>query len=284
MKPTKAPALTALGDTNSFLVEAPAGSGKTGLLIQRFLKLLAAENVTQPEQIRAITFTRKASAEMRDRVLAQLQAASDATEPRNPFDRLTRPLALAALDRDRRLGWQLLANPRRLKIGTIDSLCLEIARALPVLSGSAGALKPTTDAAPLYAEAARRTLMQLGGPDAQLSSALEDLLLHRDASLHPNVSASSPPCWAGATSGAASSLSQAPSWTTPGWMKTFSPASTARSTSPSAAALPGWSRRFPALSSPASPNSPPIGAASTAIPSRPRPSPSAPADTRRPRP
>jgi ATP-dependent helicase/nuclease subunit A len=173
----------ALDATRSFIVEAPAGSGKTGLLIQRFLKLLTAENVTDPAQILAITFTRKATVEMRDRVLGQLQAANAGTAPKNEFDRLTRPLAEAVLAQDRRHGWSLLDYPRRLNIRTIDSISADIARSLPILSGASAALTPTEDAQTLYAEAARRTLMLLGGEDRSLSSALETILLHRDANL-----------------------------------------------------------------------------------------------------
>ena len=170
----------ALDTAASFIVEAPAGSGKTGLLIQRFLKLLAT--VQDPAEVLAITFTRKATHEMRDRVLEQLAAARTAAEPANPFDRLTRILAGDVLQKDESLGWGLLEHPARLNISTIDALSIRIAGSLPVLTGSSS-LRPVDRAEDLYAEAARRTLQQLGGPDRALHQALEQLLLHRDGNL-----------------------------------------------------------------------------------------------------
>jgi ATP-dependent helicase/nuclease subunit A len=175
----------ALNVEQSWIVEAPAGAGKTGLLIQRYLKLLGHESVGEPEQVLAITFTKKATAEIRDRVVVQLElAARNAPLKRaDEFERETRRLAEGVLRSDERMGWGLLENPRRLRVQTIDAVCAEIARSLPVLSGGGGGQRPTEDATLLHHEAARRTLMQLGGADAVLDEALRMVLLHRDGSL-----------------------------------------------------------------------------------------------------
>ncbi|SFS15625.1 ATP-dependent exoDNAse (exonuclease V) beta subunit (contains helicase and exonuclease domains) [Granulicella pectinivorans] len=169
----------ALDTRSSFVVEAPAGSGKTGLLIQRYLKLLGDEGVDAPEQVLAITFTRKATGELRERVLEQLEKASLDAPLKGEFERLTRHLAQRVVAR----GWSLNEHPRRLKIQTIDAVCAEIARALPLLSGSGGQLSPANDATTMYRDAARRTLLQLGGEDIALDEALRTILLHRDGNL-----------------------------------------------------------------------------------------------------
>jgi len=175
----------ALDVTQSWIVEAPAGSGKTGLLIQRYLKLLADESVEQPEQVLAITFTVKATAEMRGRVVKQLESAvqDGVAEGDSDFASLTRELARSVMLKSERLGWGLLEHSRRLRIRTIDSVCGEIVRLLPVLSGGGGRLTPVEDSTLMYREAARQTLLQLGGTDAELDAALRTVLLHRDGSL-----------------------------------------------------------------------------------------------------
>ncbi|GGG83346.1 UvrD-helicase domain-containing protein [Edaphobacter dinghuensis] len=175
----------ALDIRQSWIVEAPAGSGKTGLLIQRYLKLLGDESVEQPEQVLAITFTVKATGEIRERVISQLEKAARNEPLHNDseFERETRALAEAVLRRDQMLEWGLLERPRRLRVRTIDSVCAEIAGSLPVLSGGGGGQSPVLDASGLHREAARRTLMQLGSQNHSLNAALRLVLLHRDGNL-----------------------------------------------------------------------------------------------------
>jgi ATP-dependent exoDNAse (exonuclease V) beta subunit len=172
----------ALDITRSWIVEAPAGSGKTGLLIQRYLKLLALPTIEQPEQILAITFTLKATGEIRERIIEELGRAAGPDQTKDEFERRTREFAQAVLEHDRLMDWDLLNHPRRLNVRTIDSVCAEIARGLPVLAGGSG-LSPVEDATALYRMAVERTLMQLGDEDQALSDALRLLLLHRDGNL-----------------------------------------------------------------------------------------------------
>jgi ATP-dependent helicase/nuclease subunit A len=91
--------LEAVKVNGSYIVQAPAGSGKTSLLVQRFINLLAICN--QPEECLAITFTKKAAFEMRSRVLEQLQQPEIS---------------------------------HKLKILTIDSFCAGLVEKMPLLS------------------------------------------------------------------------------------------------------------------------------------------------------
>ena len=166
---------TALDPTRSFTVRAPAGSGKTELLIQRFLRLLAV--VTKPESIVAITFTRKAAGEMLDRVLGALHAAKGGSPIEKPHMQTTRDLALAVLQRDRELAWELLDHPGRLRVQTIDSLCMSITGEMPWLARLGGMPRIEEDARQLYEEAAHLTLLD-SSPDYQ--QALTTLLRHLD--------------------------------------------------------------------------------------------------------
>ena len=152
--------LRAVQPTVSCIVQAPAGSGKTTLLATRYLRLLA--DVERPEQIVAITFTRKAAAEMRHRIVAALELAGKPLPA--DADERTRELhrhASAALERSRELDWGLGQNPARLHVQTIDGLNHWLARRLPLAAriGTSAAL--VDDARTLYAEAAERTIARL---------------------------------------------------------------------------------------------------------------------------
>ena len=129
----------ALDVRRSFIVQAPAGSGKTELLVRRFLKLLGT--VQKPEEILAITFTKKAAAEMRKRVLERLPHSGEIAH--------------------------------RLRIQTIDAFCTALTRQVPVLARFGAQPEIIEDAAELYREAASRVFQDL-------NPSTEKLLAHLD--------------------------------------------------------------------------------------------------------
>lgn len=128
--------IDALDVSRSFIIQAPAGSGKTELLIQRYLALLST--VDHPEEIIAITFTRKAAAEMQLRVLQALRRRIAEDKPTKLHELKTYELAGLALDKSKALHWNLMGNPRRMRIQTLDALNASIARARPLSSSGAG--------------------------------------------------------------------------------------------------------------------------------------------------
>ena len=176
--------LRALDPAGSYIVQAPAGSGKTELLIQRFLNLLGTPSVDEPESVIAITFTRKAAGEMRHRLITALEDAdgAEAGGGRSRHERQTRALAERVLERDEERGWRLRDHPSRLRIQTIDALSAEIVRRMPWVSRMGAPPRPEENAAPLYTRAARATLELLDRETGRraASDALAVLLAHLD--------------------------------------------------------------------------------------------------------
>ncbi|MDA1370072.1 MAG: UvrD-helicase domain-containing protein [Proteobacteria bacterium] len=174
----------ALDINSSFIVQAPAGSGKTELLTLRFLKLLSV--CEQPEEVLAITFTRKAASEMRNRIVETLHwalsAAESATLPDSAFDQQRLAIAQSVLDRDAEYAWHILQNSARLRVQTIDSFCFYLANQLPVLSRVGGNPSISEDVEHCFIEAVSRTIARLESATS-LSDDIALLLGHLDNDL-----------------------------------------------------------------------------------------------------
>src|SRR6185295_5308642 len=94
------------------LLEASAGTGKTRVLVERYVNLLRAG--VEPDHILAMTFTRKAAAEMRQRIVDRLKEASRTSE----------------IDAAR---WREIKDRLGdIAISTIDAFCLSLLREFPL--------------------------------------------------------------------------------------------------------------------------------------------------------
>ncbi|MCS7177061.1 MAG: UvrD-helicase domain-containing protein [Candidatus Kapabacteria bacterium] len=132
------------------VVTASAGSGKTAVLVGRYIRLLLA--VKDPQSIVAITFTRKAAAEMYARIAAEL-------------DRL---IAAAVSAQELRLLKPLRERLSDAPISTIHSFCAQLLRRF---STEAGVL-------PNFTELTEAEALRLNREVAQ--QVLEELLLQGD--------------------------------------------------------------------------------------------------------
>jgi len=154
-------------DPRARVVTSAAGSGKTTLLVQRYLRHLRD---TTADRIVAITFTRKAAAELQERIATVLRAVLDPSTTDETTRALYLPYAPDA-DRARAALEALPAAP----VGTVDAFVLTLLQEfllharLPLGGGDGvwldGPLEPGGDAADAFAAAARDGLEALG-PDA----------------------------------------------------------------------------------------------------------------------
>lgn len=169
----------ALDLNHNYLVRAPAGSGKTGLLVQRVLAALAV--VRQPEAVLAMTFTNKAAAEIRERVLEALALAAG-ERPDDVHSAKTWALGRKVLERDREAGWDLAKNPSRIRALTMDKLNSILAGLMPLLSGMGGPMEVTDDPNALYQQACLDLFagIESDAMDAEDRAALERLLAYAD--------------------------------------------------------------------------------------------------------
>ncbi len=123
---------SALNPAGSFHLTAPAGSGKTFLLVARFLRLLGL--VDHPRQILALTFTNKAAAEMRERVRGCLDRAKKGAAAQNAAEAELLDYASKALAAHSKIEELLLAGDI-LHIRTFHSFCYAVASQAPFEAG-----------------------------------------------------------------------------------------------------------------------------------------------------
>ncbi len=119
----------ALDITQSHHVEAPAGSGKTMLLVARFIKLLSC--VRHPHEILALTFTNKAAGEMKGRIGEILQKAHSGLQPASHLEAALLGSAKEALKHHEAHRF-LLLSPEGLQVMTFHGFCYTLVKRAPL--------------------------------------------------------------------------------------------------------------------------------------------------------
>ena len=136
----------ALGQ-GSFIVQAPAGSGKTSLLVKRFLNRLL--DVKSPKEVLALTFTNKAAAEMAQRLKEALEGKSKDNEIKKIVEKISKHALKNKWDE---------GYIDSLMVMTIDKLALRLIKQTPILSSSGVNFLTDEDPDDLYRETIRETI------------------------------------------------------------------------------------------------------------------------------
>lgn len=167
----------ALDTKKSFIVQAPAGSGKTELLAQRYIKLLSQS--AQPENVLAMTFSKKATAELKERIIQHLKNAKLA-KPKEQYQIKTFEIAKKALLQSDKQNWDLINNPERINVMTIDALANFITTKYPDINEiiNAQIISEQYENEKFYLEAAKNTFRLID--EKEYAKDLTKVLLYLD--------------------------------------------------------------------------------------------------------
>ncbi len=164
-------------------VQASAGSGKTYLLVSRLVQLLLAG--AEPRHILAITFTRKAAAEMKDRLLERLHhlATCDETALRQTLTSLPVPVTDTTLQQARQLYETMLRSDHPVRTTTFHAFCQDVLRRFPLEAEVPPGFELREKTADLQQEAWEAMMVEASArPDTDLAKAL--LHLFKQLGLH----------------------------------------------------------------------------------------------------
>lgn len=169
-------AVAAIDPRRNAVVHAAAGTGKTWLLVGRLLRLLLQG--ANPSSILAITFTRKAAAEMRVRLGERLLAMCEASDAE--LDAMFKAIGIAPTaelqQRARRLYEELLVAPHDLRVTTFHAFCQELLARFAFEAEIAPAFEVLEFTTEIETAAWRALDRDLIDAEGELATAMERLL------------------------------------------------------------------------------------------------------------
>lgn len=167
---------------------ASAGSGKTFTLVREYLRL-ALSGSEAYRAIQAVTFTNKATEEMKERILGELHLLAECPLQSHFTDNLTKELRLTVEELQRRslnLLRAILMDYGRFRISTIDTFFQEILREFTRELGLRGGYRVEIETRTILSAAVRAVVVDLQREDgdATLSRWLTAMSLERISSGH----------------------------------------------------------------------------------------------------
>jgi len=160
---------------------ASAGSGKTFTLVKEYLKvLLNSKDLFRFQKVLAITFTNKAAAEMKARVLSNLEAFSDGEE-NDLFHAIQKEISIdkaTIQERSKRILAIILQNYAAFSITTIDSFTHKIIKSFAFDLGLSLNFEVEMDAVSLLNESVDVLISKIG-TDQKLTKLLIDYTLEK---------------------------------------------------------------------------------------------------------